>query len=64
MLILTDYKKRKIRYTDERIRHSESSHPEMIKQLDKIKETLQVPDCVIRSMSDNNVELAAFFLYY
>ena len=30
MLILIDYKNRKVRYTDERIKHSENSHPERL----------------------------------
>ena len=57
MLILIDYKNRKIRYTDERIKHSENSHPEMVNQLEKIKEALLIPEYVIESKTDTNVEL-------
>ena len=62
MLVLLDYKKRKVRYTEERIKHTESSHPEMVNQSDKIKETLLIPDCVIESKTDAEVEL--FYKYY
>ena len=62
MLIFDDYKNRKIRYTNERIKHSESSHPEMVHQLEKIKEAVLQPDFVIGSKADSEVEL--LYKYY
>ena len=62
MLILIDYKNRKVRYTDERIKHLENSHPEMVNQVGKIIEALSIPDYVIESKTDTNVEL--LYKYY
>jgi len=53
---------RNIRLTDERLEHIELDHPEMSGQIDKIAETLQNPEIVIRSRSDSEVEL--FYRYY
>jgi hypothetical protein len=53
---------RNIRFTDERLGHIELDHPEMSGQIDKIAETLQNPEIVIRSSSDSEVEL--FYRYY
>lgn len=53
---------RNIRLTDERLGHIELDHPEMSGQIDKIAETLQNPEIVIRSSSDSEVEL--FYRYY
>lgn len=48
---------RNIRLTDERLEHIELDHPEMSGQIDKIAETLQNPEIVIRSRSDSEAEL-------
>ena len=53
---------RNIRLTDERLEHIEFDHPEMSGQIDKIADTLQDPEIVIRSRSDSEVEL--FYRYY
>ena len=39
---------RNIRLTDERLEHIELDHPEMSGQIDKIAETLQNPEIVIK----------------
>ncbi len=62
MLYLNDIYKRKIRFTDERRLHIENTHPEMRKQIDKIKQTLLEPDCIIISQTDKNVNL--YYKYY
>jgi DNA-directed RNA polymerase specialized sigma54-like protein len=54
---LYDIFKRKVRLTDERIEHIENDHPEMSGQIDKIEETLALPDVIIRSKVDTEVEL-------
>ncbi len=48
---------RKIRLTEEREAHIKSSHPELSNQLRKIKETLLEPHQIVRSISDENVQL-------
>ncbi|MBM4306319.1 MAG: hypothetical protein FJ115_01200 [Deltaproteobacteria bacterium] len=53
---------RNIRLTDERMEHIEFDHPEMYGQIDKIRETLQNPEIVVRSRSDLEAEL--FYRYY
>jgi len=53
---------RNIRLTDEGMEDIELDHPEMSGQIDKIAETLQNPEIVIRSRSDLEVEL--FNRYY
>lgn len=62
MILLRDYKKRKIRFTFERIKHLEDSHPEMKNQISRINETLESPDCIIKSKTDFSVEM--FYKYY
>ncbi len=57
-----DILNRNIRLTDERLEHIEHDHPEMFGQIEKIVETLQNPDIVIRSRTDSEVEL--FYRYY
>ena len=52
-----DVFKRKIRFSWERKSHIESTHPEMFGETDKIQETLQNPDKVVKSKVDVNVEL-------
>lgn len=62
MIFLTDYKNRNIRFTSERIKHLEENHPEMREQMDRIKETLMSPDCILESQSDPLVEM--YYSYY
>lgn len=62
MRCFEDIFNRNIRLTDERMGHIELDHPEMSGQIDKIAETLQKPEIVIRSNSDPEVEL--FYRYY
>ncbi|GMT49410.1 MAG: hypothetical protein IEMM0008_0949 [bacterium] len=57
-----DLHNRQIRFTEERLNHIESDHPELLGQTDKIKETLLNPDQIIRSRTDHEVEL--FYRYY
>ncbi len=52
-----DVFKRRIRFSWERKSHIESTHPEMSGETDKIQETLQNPDKVVKSKVDANVEL-------
>jgi len=49
MILMTDYKNRKIRFSPERIKHLKDNHPEMRGQSNKIQETLFLPDCIIKS---------------
>ena len=62
MKLLRDVQKRQIRLTDERQEHIELDHPEMFGQIEKISETLSNPDRIIRSGTDQNVEM--FYRYY
>lgn len=48
--------------TDERLDHLETGHPEMRGQLEKIREALSDPEVVIRSITDEQVEL--FYKHY
>ena len=57
MEIIKDYHNRNIRFTDDRKDHIEQDHPEMLNQYDKIKDTLKSPFMIIRSKTDNDVEL-------
>ena len=57
MPLLEDFNKRRIRLTDERQQHLESTHPEMKGQLGRIHQTLAGPDKVVRSRTDPFVEL-------
>lgn len=52
-----DCNKRRIRLTKEREEHILDDHPEMNGQIDKVRETLEMPDTLIRSKTDKNVEL-------
>jgi hypothetical protein len=47
---------RVVRLTDERIAHI-LEHEEMAGQLDKVEETVQEPDIVVRSQRDSDVHL-------
>jgi len=62
MLNLSDKNNRQIRLTDERQQHIEGCHPEMSEQLNRIKETLQEPDKIVRSRTDSEAEL--FYRFY
>lgn len=62
MLYFSDINNRKIRFTDERRKHLEENHPEMIDQESKIKETLLLPDQIMLSKIDSEVEL--FYKYF
>jgi len=53
---LIDYAGNVIRLTEERLAHIKE-HPEMFMHADKINETLINPDAVIKSRSDNEVNL-------
>lgn len=54
---LRDAQGRTVRLTEERLAHIESDHPEMAGQLDRIRETLASPERVVRSGTDESVEL-------
>ena len=57
MHIFCDSNGRRIRLSDERKEHLESEHPEMENQIDRITLTLLAPDRIIRSRTDDEVEL-------
>lgn len=57
MEIIKDYQNRNIRFTGDRKDHIEQDHPEMLNQYDKIKDTLKNPFMIVRSKTDNEVEL-------
>ena len=57
-----DIHNRWIRLTDEREAHIETDHPEMFGQINKIQDTLLNPDIIVRSKTDQDVEL--FYLHY
>lgn len=57
MLNIKDIWSRNVRLTDERLNHLETSHPEMRGQLEKIQEALSDPEKVVRSITDEKVEL-------
>ncbi len=61
-MILEDYKSREIRLTDERKEHLEDVHPELKGQINRVQETLKIPDFVFKSISDQEVEL--FYKFY
>jgi len=48
---------RNIRLTQERQEHIENDHPEMSGQLNNIRDTLLNPDTIIKSRTDEDVEL-------
>lgn len=56
MTVFSDYEGREIRLTEERLEHIER-RPEMVSQIDRIKETLRDPDEVRRSDQDEAVHL-------
>ena len=62
MKIFEDYRGRSVRLTDERLDHLENQHPEMVGQLDRISQTLKMPDKIIQSNIGKKVEL--FYNHY
>jgi len=48
--------------TQERQEHIENDHPEMSGQLDNIRDTLLSPDTIVKSRTDEDVEL--FYKHY
>lgn len=62
MLNLKDIWARNVRLTDERLEHLETGHPEMRGQLEKIQKALSDPEKVVRSITDEKVEL--FYRHY
>ncbi|MCL0100905.1 hypothetical protein M1N80_03755 [Peptococcaceae bacterium] len=57
-----DIHNRQIKLTDERQKHIETAHPEMLGQIEKIQETLSNSDIIVRSKTDPEVEL--FYRHY
>ena len=62
MTYLEDIYGRQIRLTDERYMHIETDHPEMDSQLSRMQETLANPNVIVRSRTDQDVEL--FYKHY
>jgi len=57
MQLLTDVYYRSIRLTAERRLHLETAHPEMADQVPCVAATLANPDTIVRSRTDETVEL-------
>lgn len=57
-----DVRHRTIRLTEERQRHLQATHPEMADAVSHIAETLANPDRIVRSVTDETVEL--FYRHY
>jgi hypothetical protein len=55
-LIFADYKERTIRLTQERRSHT-FEHPEMVSQLERIRETLAQPELVVATAIDETVHV-------
>ena len=62
MQLLKDLHNRSIRLTAERRRHLETAHPEMVDEVSRVAETLANPDTIVRSRTDEMVEL--FYKHY
>ena len=64
MIAIKDCLKRNVRVTDERIQHIKDNHPELdVNDLEeKVTNTLQQPEIIVASASDETVEL--FYKYY
>lgn len=62
MPLFKDVHNRSISLSDDRQQHIETDHPEMTKQIDKVQETLKEPDIIVRSRTDQKVEL--FYKHY
>jgi len=52
-----DINNREIRLTNERQEHFETEHPEMPGKIGKMRDTLLNPDRIVRSLTDQEVEL-------
>ena len=57
MGIIKDFRDRSIRFTLEREEHIKCDHPEMVDQYDKIEEVLNGPLIIIKSKTDQSVNL-------
>ena len=57
MHTFSDKRGRQIRLSEEREEHLKSQHPELKNQLNRIALTLLEPDRIIRSITDDDVEL-------
>lgn len=62
MIRYEDVHGRSLRLTDERLQHAQSAHPELVDALDYLAPTLRAPDRIVRSRTDNTVEL--FYRYF
>jgi hypothetical protein len=62
MQLFKDVYGRSIRFTEERRIHLQAEHPEMAEQFPRIEETLAGPDRIVRSKTDEAVEL--FYKHY
>jgi hypothetical protein len=60
--VFTDIFGNRITLTGERLSHFASSHPELRRQLAKIKETLSAPQKIVRSRTDVDVRL--YYRFY
>lgn len=56
-MIVKDLWERQVCLTDDRLKHIETDHPEMADQIERLRETLQHPYTIVRSRTDNDVEL-------
>jgi hypothetical protein len=52
-----DVRGRCIRLTEERVAHLETDHPEMKGQIERLRETVEAPDRIVTSRSDDKAEL-------
>ncbi len=62
MRVFKDLLQREIRLTYERYEHLVTDHPEMVGQIERVGETLLNPDQIVRSRTDEQVEL--FYKHY
>ena len=62
MIVFTDVFGNRIQLTDERLAHFTSSHPELRRQLRKMRQTLSSPEKIVRSRSDVDVRL--YYRFY
>ena len=62
MRILSDYQGKKVRLTDERLRHI-LEHPEMSNMASAVEDTLHKPQLVVRSTADETTNLHYRYYY-
>ena len=55
-IVFTDYNAREIRFTAERLAHM-LEHPEMVDQLDRVRETFQNPSIIVETNVDSSVHV-------